>query len=83
MRLSQAALALLPAVFLLLPGCGNRKAAPEELEVFPNQCFFWTDNPTTGRYSPPNLRTSGASTNTTTPCPNGPWSFPPAIGTPG
>lgn len=137
MRLSQTALALLFGIFLLLPGCGNRKgapetsreanhasdtrpassarppmrfrtevcidrtgtgqeafrmlipadwkfdggitwimdnpgmpttawlrasnpAAPEELEVFPNQSFFWTDNPMNRQMFPPGSKYFGA-----------------------
>ncbi len=35
-------------------------SAPEELEVFPNQSFFWTDNPMNQQMFPPGSRYFGA-----------------------
>jgi hypothetical protein len=42
----------------------SHPSAPEELEVFPNQSFFWTDNPMNRQMFPPGSKYFGAEVRT-------------------
>lgn len=42
----------------------SNSSVPEELELIPNQSFFWTDNPTTQQLFPPGSKYFGAEVHT-------------------